>query len=157
MKKVLVFLMVLLLVSCQQKDGGKYEKLQKMNWLIGNWKTKLPEGTLTEIWTKANDSTFEGSSFFINEKDTIHFEALKLKSKEDDLIYSATVMGQNNDEAVDFKLTSETGNTFVFENPTHDYPQKISYKKIKQTLFIATISGKQQGKSSTESYQMTKE
>jgi hypothetical protein len=72
------------------------------------------------------------------------------------LIYSPTVKGQNNDESVDFKLSSESENTFVFENPKHDYPQKIVYKKVNENSLVATISGMQQGKQSSESYPMKK-
>ena len=106
--------------------------------------------------SKENDSTFNGNSYFINTKDTVHFESIKLTQKTEELIYVATVVGQNDDKAVDFKLTSDADNTFTFENPTHDYPQKITYKKVNETNLVATISGKQQGKESQESYPMSK-
>lgn len=156
MKTTLGILSIALLVSCQNKSDKKFEKLEKMNWLTGNWEQKLPDGTLKETWTKQNDSTFIGNSYFINTKDTVHFESIKLTQKDEELIYSATVVGQNNDEAVDFKLTSDADNTFAFENPAHDYPQKITYKKVNETNLIATISGKQQGKPTSESFPMAK-
>ncbi|MCF6128753.1 DUF6265 family protein [Flavobacterium sp. AS60] len=156
MKTTLGILSIMLLVSCQNKSEKKFDKLEKMNWLVGNWEQKLPDGTLKETWTKQNDSTFSGDSYFINTKDTVHFESIKLTQKDDELTYIATVIGQNNDEPVSFKLTSDADNTFAFENPTHDYPQKITYKKVNETSLIATISGKQQGKPTSESYPMTK-
>jgi hypothetical protein len=51
-------------------------------------------------------------------------------------------------------MTSDSENTFVFENPKHNYPQKIVYKKVNENSLVATISGMQQGKQSTESYPM---
>ena len=42
------------------------------------------------------------------------------------------------------------------ENPDHDYPQKITYKKVNDTNIMATISGRQQGKPTSESFKMTK-
>jgi hypothetical protein len=143
-----------MLFSCQGKKEHKYDKLEKMNWLVGNWENKMPEGILTEGWKKDNDSVFSGDSYFINPKDTIHFESIKLTQKGEELIYIATVPGQNKDEPVEFKLTSDTENVFTFENPAHDYPQKISYKKVDENNLVATISGKQQGKDSQESYPM---
>ena len=53
-------------------------------------------------------------------------------------------------------IESKTENEFAFENPKHDYPQKIVYKKVSDTNLVATISGKQQGKPSSESFPMTK-
>ena len=156
MKNLIYILSLILLISCKNNSSDKkFDKLEKMNWLIGDWEQKLPDGTLKEIWSKQNDSTFSGNSYFIT-KDTVHFESIRLVQKAEELTYIATVVGQNNDKAVAFKLTSDTNNTFTFENKAHDYPQKISYKKVTETNLIATISGKQQGKESQESYPMVK-
>ena len=159
-KSLIVFIWsasILMFISCQNKSEKKFDKLEKMNWLLGNWENEMPEGVLTETWTKENDSTFSGTTYFIiNKKDTVHSEAIILKQLNDELIYRPTVKGQNNDEPVDFKLSSESENSFSFENPKHDYPQKIVYKKVNETNLVATISGMQQGKQSTESYQMKK-
>ncbi len=148
---------LLMFISCQNKSEKKFDKLEKMNWLLGNWENEMPEGVLTETWTKENDSTFSGTTYFIiNKEDTVHSESIILKQLNDELIYRPTVKGQNNDEPVDFKLSSESENSFSFENPKHDYPQKIVYKKVNETNLVATISGMQQGKQSTESYPMKK-
>ena len=153
--KILSCLLVLVLfTSCQSKSDKKFEKLEKMSWLVGSWEQKLPDGTLVETWEKQNDSTFIGGSYFVKEKDTIHSESVILTQKKEDLFYIPTVTGQNNDEPITFKLTSDAENTFTFENPAHDYPQKVTYKKVNDTNLLASISGKQQGKESTESYPM---
>ncbi len=155
MKKTIALFGILALLSCQNKSEKQFEKLEKMNWLVGQWENTTAEGHLTETWNKVNDSTFTGQTYFIiNKKDTVHNESIVLTQVGDDLIYRPIVKGQNNDEPVDFKLTSEAENTFSFENPKHDYPQKIVYKKVNDKSLVATISGKQQGKPSTESYPM---
>ena len=155
--KLLPIIILTFLTSCKNSSSEKkFDKLQKLNWLIGNWEQKLPDGTLKENWSKENDSTFNGDSYFINTKDTVHFESIKLVQTAEQLTYIATVIGQNNDEPVAFKLTSDADNTFTFENLAHDYPQKITYKKVSDTNLIASISGKQQGKDSSESYPMEK-
>lgn len=145
-----------MICSCKDKNGsvGKYEKLATMNWLLGNWENKMIEGNLSESWEKKDDSTFVGHSYFIKEKDTISFESIELLQKGDAIFYIPTVKGQNKDKPITFKLTTSTDNQFIFENPAHDYPQKIVYKKAGPNDLIATISGTQQGKTSTESYPM---
>jgi len=157
MKNVIIIVVCVLFLSCQPSSDKKFEQLEKMNWLVGQWENKMPEGVLTETWTKDNDSTFSGTTYFImNKKDTVHSETIILKQVNDELVYRPTVKGQNNDEPVDFILSSESENSFSFENPKHDYPQKIVYKKVNETKLVATISGLQQGKQSSESYQMNK-
>ncbi|WP_307293758.1 hypothetical protein [Flavobacterium sp. SORGH_AS_0622] len=44
----------------------------------------------------------------------------------------------------------------VFENPKHDYPQKITYTKGPNNTLTAEISGKLNGKPSSEKFVMTK-
>ena len=146
------------LTSCKTDSSNKsFEKLEKMSWLVGEWENKMPEGNLTETWIKANDSTFTGKTLFIKDKDTIHSEEIVLTQKGETLLYIPTVKGQNDNKPVEFKMTeSKTENEFAFENPAHDYPQKIVYKKVSDTNLVATISGKQQGKQSSESYPMSK-
>jgi len=157
MKNVIVIVVCVLFLSCQPSSDKKFEQLEKMNWLVGQWENKMPEGILTETWTKTNDSTFSGTSYFIiNKNDTVHSETIFLTQLKDELIYSPTVKGQNDDKSVDFILTSNIENSFVFENPKHDYPKKIVYKKVAENGLITTISGMQQGKQSNESYPMKK-
>jgi hypothetical protein len=157
MKKTIVLIGILALVSCQNKSDKQFDQLKKMNWLLGQWENTTPEGYLTETWSKVNDSTFSGQTYFIiNKKDTVHNESIVLTQVNDELIYRPIVKGQNNDEPVDFKLNSDIENAFSFENPKHDYPQKILYKKTTENSLVATISGMQQGKQSSESYPMTK-
>lgn len=158
MKNIGFILLLFSFISCQNKaDKKEYAQLDKMNWIIGNWENNLPEGKLTETWTKANDSTFHAVTLFVKEKDTLHHETVVLTQKGEALFYIPTVKGQNNEQPVEFKWTeSKTENEFSFENPKHDYPQKIVYKKVNNNQLVATISGKQQGKSSSESYPMLK-
>ena len=79
-----------------------------------------------------------------------------MQQKGEELTYSAAVKGQNNDKPVAFKLTTQTEKQLVFENPKHDYPQKISYTQITSDSLVAKISGIQQGKPSSEQFSMKK-
>ena len=63
MKILTSLLLITLLVSCQSKSGKKFDKLEKMNWLIGNWEQKLPDGTLIEKWKKDTDRVRYSFSF----------------------------------------------------------------------------------------------
>jgi hypothetical protein len=157
MKNVVILAVVVVFIACQNKSEKNFDELEKMSWLVGEWENKMPDGILTETWTKANDSTFTGKTLFIRDKDTLHSEEIVLTQKGETLLYIPTVKGQNDNKPVEFKKTeSKIENEFAFENPKHDYPQKIVYKKVNETNLVATISGKQQGKSSSESYPMKK-
>jgi hypothetical protein len=155
-QKTTLLLLLLAVISCKKSEAPEKDKIKAADWLIGKWEYTTPEGTLTETWAKLNDSTFEGSSYFIKAKDTIHFETIKLQQKVENLTYFATVKGQNNDQAVAFELTNSNEKGLVFENPKHDYPQKIAYSKGANNTLTAEISGKLQGKVTSEKFVMVK-
>ena len=157
MKKIILFLLtILIFASCKNSEANEKDKIKVANWLLGNWENKASDGNLTETWKKVNDSTFQAQSYYIKENDTLHFETITMQQKGEELTYSAAVKGQNNDKPVAFKLTTQTEKQLVFENPKHDYPQKISYTQITSDSLVAKISGIQQGKPSSEQFSMKK-
>ena len=158
----LMVLCLILFISCKKHDKNgneikSFNELAKAKWLLGEWEKTDSLGTLKELWKNEDDSTFVGKSYYLqNNKDTLFNEQIELIQEKDHLIYRATVEGENNDEPVPFQLTKADDSLLIFENPKHNYPQKIEYKLKKNKSIVATISGKQNGKSSTESYPMTK-
>ncbi len=159
---ILSITVAFLAFSCKKYDlNGKeiiYKELYKAQWLIGEWQKTDSIGTLTETWKTLNDSTFSGTSYFVinKDKDTVHSETIELMEDKEHLIYTATVVGQNNDEPVPFQMTEIKDSLLVFTNPKHDFPQKIQYKLNKDSSILATISGKIKGKENSESYLMQK-
>ena len=154
MKKLVLLASLLLVISC--KKDNLADKLNPAQWIIGSWEQKTDKGILTESWQRQNDSVFVGSCYFINESDTLHRETILLEQRADSITYSANVKGQNNDKAVPFRLTTANTNSLVFENPAHDYPQKIVYQKSKSNGLLVTISGILHGKKSVEKYNFSK-
>lgn len=155
------FILATVLFSCNSgvKNAddvktGSYPLLEKASWLVGEWEINLDRGTAIEIWEKANDSVYAGRSFFISGKDTIPGETVNLEQTGDGLFYIPTVKDQNKGEAVRFTLTSSRDRELIFENPAHDFPQKISYAQISKDSLLAEVSGMIKGKLESEKYQM---
>ena len=155
-QKITLALLLLAIVSCKNSESNEKDKIKVARWLLGNWENKLADGKLSETWKKVNDSTFQAQSYFIKEKDTLHFETITLKQKGEELTYNAAVIGQNGDKPVTFKLTNLTEKQLVFENSKHDYPKKISYTQITEDSLVAEISGILAGKPSSEKFSMKK-
>ncbi|WP_432222094.1 DUF6265 family protein [Flavobacterium sp. TMP13] len=158
MKKTVSWLALsVLVVACQKEVSFDQNEIKKVEWLIGNWETQTEFGVLSESWKKINDSTFSGKSHFINNtKDTVHHESIVLSEKNEKLMYQTIIKGENDDEPISFPLVSLTENTLVFENKNNEYPQKITYIKKSPTSIVALISGKQQGKESSEEFTLIK-
>ena len=156
-QRTTLILLLLAIVSCKNSEKDEKDKIKSANWLLGKWSTKTADGDLSEKWIQLNDSTFQGESFFIKGKDTLHFESILLQQNGEELIYNATVKGQNENKAVAFNMTAGTEKQLVFENPKHDYPQKITYSLINKDSLVASISGVQLGKPSAEKFGMKRD
>lgn len=147
----------MLSVSC----GGNGEKtgrnlvdaLSQLKWLEGHWQNATPEGTYSETWTTENGH-LTGKSYFVNGTDTFSQEGLMLEQRGDEVYYVPTVKDQNNGKPVDFKLTGSQNNQWIFENPEHDFPQKISYTLVREDSLVAEISGLVKGEMRSEMFPM---
>lgn len=126
-----------------------------MQWLAGWWQHATPGGTVFEEWS-VNGAAMAGRGGFIKGKDTMVSETIVLEQQGGDLLYVPTVKDQNGGQAVPFKLTYATADSFVFENPQHDFPSKITYRKVSETALTARISGKIEGKEQAEAFELTK-
>jgi hypothetical protein len=154
---------LLFIVSCKKYDSSgrlikNYDELFKATWLIGNWEYKDSIGKLTENWKVKDDSTFVGTSFFVldNEKDTIHKEYMQMQEDKELLIYLTSVKGQNNEVNVPFQLTIKEDSLLVFENPKHNYPQKIQYELLKNKEIKTSVYSNLRGKKTVEIYLLRK-
>jgi hypothetical protein len=155
MKKAILFLTtILIFTSCEKSK--EVSKIVVADWLLGKWENNSDGGNLSETWEKVNDSIFIGESYFVKGKDTLHSEKIQMKQKGDNLFYIATVKGQNNGKPVTFIHNDTIVKQLVFENPKHDFPQKISYSQITKDSIVIEISGIQQGKPSSERFSMKK-
>ena len=67
-------------------------------------------------------------------------EYLDIYWVKNDIFYSATVIGQNNGEGVGFQLV-KSDSVFSFENPKHDFPKKLAYKKLADNEVFVKVSG----------------
>jgi hypothetical protein len=69
-------------------------------------------------------------------------EFLRLYAAGDTLIYAAMPSGQ---QPTEFRGRSPAAGELVFENPAHDFPQRIRYRLSGDTL-TATIDGDRAGR-----------
>lgn len=153
-KATLILFTILSFTSCLKSNESS--KIVGADWLLGKWERNSAEGNLIEIWKQSNDSSYLGESYFIKGKDSLHFEQIQLQQKGDDLMYIATIRGQNNDKPITYIQNKEEEKQLVFENPTNGYPRKIVYSKISKDRMQIQISGIQQGKPSSDRYTLKK-
>ena len=142
MKKIIALILVVIInkTSFAQIKFVKHFKVWE-----GTWEMKSSNGTTIESWDLLNDSTFFGKTILIKQDgDTILKETIELLQRDELILYMPQVVNQNNNQPVAFTLTEFNNTYFVFENKTHDFPQKISYDFTTKDRLIATIEGVRQ-------------
>lgn len=126
--------------------GAHSQKAVSMSWLSGIWKIDTGRGFIVEKWKMLNDSTLNGRSLFVRSQgDSVLQESMELSLRKGQWTFTSTVQGQNNNQPVSFKVIFARGTEFISENPEHDFPQRIAYRRVKNNLF-ASIEGRKNGK-----------
>ncbi len=130
------------------------QRVKNAKWLIGTWESKTKKGLTYESWSKVSDTELAGRSYLIKGKDTIILETIRLVRERHQIFYVPTVTQQNKGLPVKFALKKMTGDYMEFENPEHDFPQLITYRKIGPDSLIAEISGTLNGQKHTREFGM---
>lgn len=160
MKKIRVIIygfMLSLVCSCIQEIPVKKEiklnpELEKFSWLIGTWSSVNDKTLYQETWTKINNFTLSGNAFMLSKTDTLFTEKLQIIFLDKEIFYIATVKDQNNSLPVRFRLTKNERGLHIFENPSHDFPQKIIYFMKSGNQLLAIASGVVDGKFRKENF-----
>lgn len=158
MKKLITLTTLTVLFSCvPKKEQRVYSLITKANWFIGEWHNTSKFGNFTEKWEKLSDSTMTGESFIIKGSDTVFRENILLEQRNDSLFYNVILVSeQKQEESTSFYLTKSSEKELVFENPSHNFPNKIVYNLIKSDSILASIHGKNKGIEKSELFPMTK-
>lgn len=152
-RKLILMVPILLLITTTYGQETYKQKFKKLEWLVGKWtRTNAEPGKSGyETWTKVSDLKLSGRGVTLKGKKTNFVEHLEFIVKGNDIFYTVVVTGEK--EPTYFKLTTLSNDGFTCENPQHDFPKKISYKRDGKHV-KAVISG--DGKSVDYNFVATK-
>jgi hypothetical protein len=111
-----------------------------LSWISGDWQT-APGGRaqIEEHWTNVAGGSMMGMSRTVAGEKTVEFEYLRIEQRTDGVYYVAHPKARC--PGTDFKLTKASGTEAVFENPQHDFPKRIIYRKNGDDSLTASIDG----------------
>lgn len=147
----LTFLTLLLLTNLSPQTPT----LADVSWIAGDWQT-APGGRaqIEEHWTNVAGNSMMGMSRTVAGEKTVEFEYLRLEQRADGVYYVAHPKARC--PGTDFKLTRASATEAVFENPQHDFPKRIIYRKSGDDSLSASIDGGEGTKARTFSFQRIK-
>lgn len=140
MKRSALVILLFLFTFSAYSQQSRTADFRKLRWLAGNWvRTNDKAGNVTtEGWEVISKQKLSGYGLTLRGADTVFAEHMDFLIKGKDIFYVVTA--PNEPDAVWFKLTAVTNDSFVCENPEHDFPKKIMYQLTDGTI-KATISG----------------
>ena len=133
---LLVLISFLLIISAAAQTPA----LVDLAWIAGAWQTEPgAKRQIEEHWTQAAGATMLGMSRTVAGEKTVEFEYLRIEQRADGIYYVAHPKARC--PGTDFKLTRATANEAVFENPQHDFPRRIIYRKGADDSLTAILEG----------------
>jgi hypothetical protein len=128
---VLIFLGVLTTQSQPNRLG-------RLGWLAGCWELRTAGRVTLEMWMPPAGEMMLGASRTVAGGAVREYEQLRLHAEGEVLVYTASPSGQ---AQTAFRSVQVSDSGFVVENPAHDFPQRISYRRRGTDSLVARIEG----------------
>lgn len=143
MKRIL-FVVLGFSLLCSGRVGAQEQKfkLEDLTWLAGCWESNRAGRIGEERWTLPKGGMMLGTGQTIKDGKTIEFEFMRIHEEKGDIFFTAKPSGQTE---ASFKLVSYKDSKAVFENPQHDFPQRVIYGKQPDGSLMARIEGEMKG------------
>jgi hypothetical protein len=115
--------------------------IDRVVWLQGCWEAVSEDRIIEEHWMAPRGDSMLGVSRTVKEGRLVGYELVVLREQGDQLALEAHPSGQ---PSAVFVSSSIGEQSVVFENPQHDFPQRIGYERQGDDL-LGWIEGRQGG------------
>jgi Domain of unknown function (DUF6265) len=139
---------LLLALTCAAEPAS----IENLSFMTGCWEVKEGPMLTEEQWSKPAGDTMLGLSRTLKAGKTVFSESMRIEKTADGYAYRARILPSQ--PGTLFKMIRSTDTEVAFENPTHDFPQRILYRKVEGGLF-ARIEGLDKGKPRSVDFPMT--
>ena len=123
--------------------------LARVSWLSGCWELRVGARLVEEHWMAPRGTVMLGMSRTARNDSIIEFEQVRMESRPGGVYYVASPSRQ---ATAEFKATAITDSGITFENPDHDFPKKIMYRRHAADSMVASIEGPRGGQTRTIAY-----
>jgi hypothetical protein len=138
------FLFVCCILAGSAFAQGQKPTIVDFSWLAGCWDGSGNGRETLEQWMKPSGQTLLGMSRTVVNGKTVAYEFMQIREQDGEILFIAKPSKQ---AETPFKLIKYADQEAVFENPQHDFPQRVIYKLEKDGSLAAAIEGTSKGKS----------
>ena len=118
--------------------------VDRVGWLQGCWRSTRGEATVEEQWMAPRGGTMLGMGRTVRSGKLVEYELVLIREQAGALAYEAHPSGQ---PTATFTAATVSDGSIVFENPQHDFPQRVGYRRHGADALEAWIEGQANGKS----------
>lgn len=129
-------------------------QLSQLAWLGGCWRSDGGEAGTVEHWLPPVAGTMMGVSRTVRRGRTAAFEFMQIRPGEDGRL--GFVAQPSGKPPTLFPVLRFTPSEVVFENPGHDFPQRVIYRQDAPDHLRARIEGMSRGAARGIEYPMSK-
>jgi hypothetical protein len=138
MKTLSLAVCALLPAASLAAQGAPAPRLGDVAWLQGCWVATTPGRVIEENWTAPRGGSMIGISRTITGDSLAGYEMVILRQRDSTLEYEAHPSAQ---PVATFNARTASATGVVFENPMHDFPQRVGYRRVGQDSLVAYIEG----------------
>lgn len=124
-------------------SGQAAPRLAGLGWLAGCWERTAGTRVVEEQWMRPRAGLMLGAGRTVEGDSVVEFEQVRIVERGGRLVYAAAPSGQ---PPAEFESIAAPDSAVTFENLGHDFPQRISYRRVGADSLMARIEGLRGGR-----------
>ena len=112
-------------------------------WMAGCWARRAGTRLVEEQWMAPRGGVMLGAGRTTRGDTLVEYEALRIEEAGDTLVYVASPSRQ---ATARFRAAGVVGDSVRFDDPAHDFPQRVGYARRGADSLLAWIEGTQDGR-----------
>ncbi len=114
----------------------------RLAWIAGCWQRGSGAVVIEEQWMRPRGGAMMGMARTVRRDTAVAYEHLRIFDRGGRTVYAALPSGQ---AMTEFETATTTDSLVTFENPAHDFPQRIIYRRRGADSLVARIEGMRGG------------
>jgi hypothetical protein len=140
---VAALLLLVLPSDASAQNAQRAHPTDGLAWLSGCWERRTARGAaVTEQWMAPAGGMLLGAGRTVRGDSVTEYEQLRIHERGDTVVYHAMPSGQ---APAEFRTTQVSDTLVAFDNPAHDFPQRVLYRRGAADSLYARIEGTRNG------------
>jgi Domain of unknown function (DUF6265) len=115
-------------------------RVSDLGFMAGCWRGVTRSGTtIEEFYTAPSSNMIIGTTRYVREGRVVDFEFTRIDQTDSGAVITPHPKGVR---SVSFAPKAVGSNRVIWENPTHDFPQRILYTRVGADTLVARIEGR---------------